>query len=178
QTERLESHGAEKGTLVRLTEHHRGGCRHAGDGEPTLRDAAADARSVGQAEFRCPLRSEPERVPDALWKHGIDRPGVDEETRAYRPSSSVAARDRAPDVDEAHTPRCPRKGVPMESLRQQHRGASTHGGFGAPGVTLDDVAQPRRVDRLLVDHVLEPCHAAALDDVVLVDVEGGHEYDG
>src|SRR5262245_27618695 len=51
-------------------------------------------------------------------------------------------------------------------------------GVRPEGVSLDDAAQLLRIDRLLVDDVVEARELAALDDVILVEVERGHQHDG
>src|SRR5262244_1403448 len=63
-------------------------------------------------------------------------------------------------------------GSPASAIR------SARGRLRPTRVALDDLPETRWVDRLLVDDVLEPGEAAALDHVILVEVERGHEHDG
>ena len=57
------------------------------------------------------------------------------------------------------------------------RAGSGEDAVGSPRVPLDERAELLRVDRFLVDDVVETGELAALDDVILVEVERRHQHD-
>src|SRR5262249_48177090 len=137
----------------------------AGEGPPP---AAVDGAAAPEAAVGA--RALPEAAP-AGGAPGVGRAlAADEVGLALVAASGVDARD--PD----------RHGILPTVGR---RGLSTRGARGSARhvvrtsrVPLDDGAQLLRIDRLLVDDVVQAGELAALDDVVLVEVERGHQDDG